>query len=96
MFFSANVIEYNKITLCRQLQIREADDNSKYLGLPNILGRNKTVVFRYLKERVKASISNWNEKNLSQPSKQILIKMVVQALPSFAMNVFLLPLEVTR
>lgn len=96
MFFSANVIQYNKDQVYQELQIREADDSSKYLGLPNILCRNKSVVFGYLKEKVKASIQKWTEKNVSRPAKEILIKMVAQALPTFAMNVFLLPLELTR
>lgn len=56
VFFSANVILYNKNMIFQELQIQEADDNLKYLGLPNILGRNKTVVFGYLKDKVKASI----------------------------------------
>lgn len=53
-------------------------------------------MFGYLKKKVKANIRNWNEKNLSKPSKEILIKMVAQSFPSFAMNVFLLPLGVIR
>lgn len=40
VFFSANVIDYNKELVCQELQIKEADDSSKYLGLPNVLGRN--------------------------------------------------------
>lgn len=96
VFFSSNVIPYNKDIVYQELQIQEADDNSKYLGLPNILGRNKTVVFRYLKDKVKASIQNWAEKNVSRSAKEILIKMVAQTLPTYAMNVFLLPLEITR
>lgn len=53
-------------------------------------------MFRYLKEKVKASIESWTEKKLSKPAKEILIKMVAQALPSFSMNVFLLPMDVSR
>lgn len=96
VFFSANIIQYNRDMLCQELQINEADETSKYLGLPNVVGRNKSALFGYLKEKFKASILNWNEKNLSKPSKEILIKMVAQSLPSYAMNVFLLPLGVIR
>lgn len=96
VFFSSNVIAYNKDMVCQELQIKEADNSSKYLSLPNILGRNKSEVFGYLKEKVRSSIRNWTEKNISKPLKEILIKMVAQSLPSYAMNVFLLPLEVTR
>ncbi|XP_074377871.1 putative mitochondrial protein AtMg00310 [Apium graveolens] len=78
------------------MQIKEANDNSKYLGLPNILGRNKSVVFGYLRDKVTANIQGWMEKNVSRSVKEILIKMVAQTLPSYAMSVFLLPLELTR
>ncbi|XP_074374335.1 uncharacterized protein LOC141714732 [Apium graveolens] len=96
VFFSANVISYNKESVCQVLRIPEADDKARYLGLPNILGRNKTVIFGYLKDRVNASIQKWNAKCVSKPAKEILIKTVAQTLPSYAMNVFLLPLELTR
>ncbi|KAL8148975.1 hypothetical protein AgCh_006108 [Apium graveolens] len=86
VFFSANVIQYNKERVCQELQINEADGSSKYLGLPNILGRKKSVIFGYLKEKVKAGIQNWTERHVSRPAKEILIKMVAQALPSFSMN----------
>lgn len=96
VFFSANVIQYNKDMICQALQINEADNSSKYLGLPNILERNKSVVFGYLRDKVKTSVQRWNEKKISKPAKEVLIKMVAQVLPSFAMNVFLLPLELTH
>lgn len=97
VFFSANIIQYNKEMICQALHIKEADNSSKYLGLPNIMGRKKTVVFGYLRDRVKSSIQIWNEKKVSKPSKEVLIKMVAQAIPSsFAMNVFQLPVELTR
>lgn len=82
--------------VCQRLQVSKATESTKYLGLPNMLGRNKSVIFGYLKEKVKASIQNWSAKNISRPAKEILIKMVAQALPTFAMNVFLLPLELIR
>ncbi|KAL8119408.1 hypothetical protein AgCh_016796 [Apium graveolens] len=59
-------------------------------------GRNKSVIFGYLKDKVKASIQSWNEKKISRPAKEILIKMVAQTLPSYAMNVFLLPVDLTK
>ncbi|XP_074374166.1 uncharacterized protein LOC141714552 [Apium graveolens] len=93
---TGEAMKYNKDLICQNLQIKEADNSSKYLGLPNILGRNKSVVFSYLKDKVKASIQNWSEKNVSKPAKEILLKMVTQALPSFSMNIFLLPMELVK
>ncbi|XP_074325787.1 uncharacterized protein LOC141663849 [Apium graveolens] len=82
--------------LCQVLQIPEADNFSKYMGLPNLLGRNKTAIFGYLKDKVNVSIHSWNEKKVSKSTKEILIKTVAQTLPYYAMNVFLLQLELVR
>lgn len=96
VFFSTNVIPPNREMICERLQIGEADERSKYLGLPNILGCNKSVILGYLKENVNKRVRSWDRKIISKSRKEILIKSVAQALPSFAMSVFLLPLEITK
>ncbi|XP_074374476.1 uncharacterized protein LOC141714880 [Apium graveolens] len=96
VFFSANIIPYNKERICQLFQIPEADQSTKYLGLPNIIGRNKSAIFGYLRDRVNATIHNWNERNISRSAKEILIRTVAQTLPSYAMNVFLLPLNLVQ
>lgn len=96
VFFSSNTIQYNKTDLCNELQMQEADAHSKYLGLPNSLGRRKSEMLGYLKESVKKKIQSWEGKIISRGGKETLIKSVLQSLPSYAMYVFLLPLEITR
>lgn len=49
IFFSKNVIQYNKSLICQKLLMEETDDRSKYLGLPNILGRHKTSILGFVK-----------------------------------------------
>lgn len=39
IFFSSNAMISNKVEICDLLQMREADDKCKYLGLPNFLGQ---------------------------------------------------------
>lgn len=55
------------------------------------MGRNKKVIFGYLKERLRGRIEGWNRKTLSKGGKEILIKTVAQTLPNYAMSTFLLP-----
>lgn len=73
--------------------MREATENSTYLGLRNSLGRNKSAMLGYLKNRACSRIKNWDGKFISRSGKEILIKSVAQALPTYAMNVFLLPFK---
>lgn len=42
VLFTRNTYSGVKSVICNMLQFKEADSNTKYLGLPNILGRNKS------------------------------------------------------
>lgn len=67
------------------------EKHGKYLGLSTVVGRNRTVTFSYIKEQVSNKLEGWSGKLLSSARKDILIRVVAQALPSYAMSCFLLP-----
>lgn len=90
IFFSNNTGQEEKDAICNSLQFQIADDNTTYLGLPNVIGRNKNVVLGFLKGRMQSRIEGWDKKLLSKGGKEILLKTVVQALPSYAVSIFLL------
>ncbi|XP_062075576.1 uncharacterized protein LOC133777401 [Humulus lupulus] len=91
VFFSANTREDIRCSICSSLNIPEAGPSSLYLGLPNILGRNKSVLLGYLRDKMRNRIEQWEGRLLSKAGKEVLIKTVAQSLPSYAMSVFLLP-----
>ena len=76
--------------------MQEAHSDNLYLGLPSTMGRNKSALLGYLKDKVQKRLMSWEGKLLSRAGKEILVKTVAQSLPTYAMNVFLLPLEITR
>lgn len=96
VFFSRNVRQETKTEVLQVLGFQEADSNTQYLGLPNCIGRNKTAVLGYLKERVRNRIQSWDGKLLNKSAKEILLKTVTQAIPTYAMSVFLLPTEMCK
>ena len=73
------------------LGVDVTDANSYYLGLPSVLGRSKRVIFGFLKDRLHKRLSSWQSKLLLRAGKNILIKTVAQALPTYNMGVFLIP-----
>ena len=62
----------------------------KYLGLPAVVGRNKESL-NYIRERVWNKLQGWKERLLYQAGKEVFLKVVVQAIPTFAMSCFKLP-----
>ena len=65
--------------------------HKKYLGLPSIIGNSKTKVFAEIKEKVGKKLASWKEKLLSIGGREILIKVVAQAVPTYTMSCFQLP-----
>lgn len=96
VFFSTNTSVHVKQQLCTILQMEEADENVKYLGLPNMMQQNKVSTFGFLKDKVKNRTLSWDGKIITQGGKETLVKSVIQALPTYTMSVFLLPLEITK
>uniref|UniRef100_A0A803QIG7 Reverse transcriptase domain-containing protein n=1 Tax=Cannabis sativa TaxID=3483 RepID=A0A803QIG7_CANSA len=91
IFFSPNTDLLLRNKICSTLGMPEADEHSLYLGLPNIIGRKKTTILGFLKNKVVNQINIWNGQFLSHASKEILLKTVIQSLLTYAMSVFLIP-----
>ncbi|XP_060959224.1 uncharacterized protein LOC115699974 [Cannabis sativa] len=93
LFFSLNTSLEDRNRISTIMGINEAGENSFYLGLPNTLGQNKTALLGFLKDKMRKKIQSWEGRFLSKAGKELLIKTVAQSLLSYAMNVFLLPIE---
>ena len=61
------------------------------MGLPPIVGRGKRKAFNCIKNQVGRKITGWKGKLLSNAGKEILIKAVAQATPTYTMSVFKFP-----
>jgi hypothetical protein len=71
------------------LRIQRGDFEDKYLGLPTPEGRMNRGKFQNLQAKLCKRILQWGD--LSQGGKEVLIKAVAQALPTYIMGVFKLP-----
>ena len=60
----------------------------KYLGLPLVIGHAKKKAFQEIKDRVWKKFQGWKEKLLSQAGREVLLKAVILAIPTYAMSVF--------
>ncbi|KAF5443558.1 hypothetical protein F2P56_036105, partial [Juglans regia] len=94
--FSKNVDAGKQRELLSLWGVRTFQQYDKYLGLPNLVGRSKSLAFVDIKRRVWNKLQSWKEKLLSQGGREILIKAVALSIPSYAMSCFQLPLSLCR
>ncbi|XP_004295853.1 PREDICTED: putative ribonuclease H protein At1g65750-like [Fragaria vesca subsp. vesca] len=90
--FSPSTSEEEKILLSNEMGMKLVAYHEKYLGLPTFLGRDKGKILRKVRERVKNRVEGWHSNLLSLAGKEVLVKAVLQAVPTYSMSVFKLPL----
>jgi hypothetical protein len=83
VMFSRNTPHAVRNVIKETLVIHSEAWNEKYLGLPVYVGRSKRKAFACLKDKIWARIQGWMEKLLAKAGKEILIKAVAQAIPSY-------------
>ncbi|KAL0409514.1 UNVERIFIED_CONTAM: hypothetical protein Sradi_1885800 [Sesamum radiatum] len=65
--------------------------HEKYLGLPTVVGRLKRELFDSIKDRMWSKLQNWVVKKLFEVGRAILLKAVLQTIPTYIMSCFRLP-----
>ncbi|XP_019166531.1 PREDICTED: uncharacterized protein LOC109162266 [Ipomoea nil] len=90
--FGRNVHWEDKEAVCGTLGICEQQGRGKYLGLPGYVGRKKREILGFIRDRLRDRVMNWGNRLLSRGGREVLLKTVLQSIPNYAMNVFLLPL----
>jgi hypothetical protein len=88
---SRNTIEEVKEKITELFRIPVTQRYNMYLGLLALVGKSRNLAFQGIKDRVWKRLQDWKLKFLSQAGKEILFKVVIQVIPIYSMNVFLLP-----
>lgn len=73
------------------MRVRESRSHELYIGAPSFSLRSKRVRFGYLKEKMLRKVDSWSHKQFSKGGKEVLIKAVLQAIPTYAMSCFRIP-----
>jgi hypothetical protein len=85
-----------KVDMCNTLNINTEEISDKYLGLPAMVGADRSDCFLHFVDRILQRIKGWKKKLLSIGGKEILIKELLQSIPVYAMSVFLLPKNICK
>ncbi|XP_042964743.1 uncharacterized protein LOC122298967 [Carya illinoinensis] len=96
ILFSPNTSELVQEEIIYEAGEIVCGDYGKYLGLPTMIGRSKYETFRSIKERVWRKIRSWKNSFLSSAGREVLIKAVLQSIPTYTMNVFRFPRKLCK
>ncbi|KAL0451591.1 UNVERIFIED_CONTAM: putative mitochondrial protein, partial [Sesamum latifolium] len=82
MVISGTIRDKEKRRLASWLGVRLVGAHDQYLGLPAVAGRSRRALFHNIRDRFWGRINGWNSKLLSQAGKGVLIKSLLQSLPT--------------
>jgi len=90
VFLSKKCLDETKQLVRDELNIDIEALSDKYLGLPTALGQSTTGTFDFLPARIKGLIGFWCGREASSAGREVLLKSVAQAVPTYSMSCFLL------
>ncbi|XP_027062993.2 uncharacterized protein [Coffea arabica] len=88
VFFSKNMDDELKKEVCLTLGGMVEAKQGKYLGLPMVVSRSKEQIFGFVRDNIRKRCQNWKNKLLSPAGKEVLLKAVVMAMPTYVMSSF--------
>nr|KYP63364.1 Putative ribonuclease H protein At1g65750 family [Cajanus cajan] len=91
IFFSNNVGHVVRNEISSAFGFQRTNDLGKYLGIPTHHSRVNRVTYQGIIDKINSRLSGWKEKNLSFAGRLTLTKFVLQALPSYTMQMVYLP-----
>jgi hypothetical protein len=91
IYFSRNTPHETRQKILDVARIPSSQRYDTYLGLPALVGKSRTKEFKSIIDRIWKRLQDWKLKLLSQAGREILIKAVIQAIPTYCMSVFMLP-----
>lgn len=77
------------------MNLKDLGQHAVYLGNSLVFGRSLAKDFHHRKDKVLSTLQGWTAHHLSKACKATLIKSIVQAIPTYAMSLFFLPISIT-
>ena len=88
VYFSPNTHSDVRMALKQSLGIMVEAFSERYLGLPTAVGRITSGTFDHIDGRIRGKMNGWSEKNLACAGREVLLKTVIQAIPTYSMSCF--------
>ncbi|XP_059638642.1 uncharacterized protein LOC132280905 [Cornus florida] len=96
VFFSPNTDRYKRSQIRSILQVRDSGWANRYLGLRSMLQRSKTESFKFLLDKMEAKFKVIKGDFHSRAGREVMIKSVLAALPTFSLQSFRIPISTAK
>uniref|UniRef100_A0A1J3D6G7 Reverse transcriptase domain-containing protein n=1 Tax=Noccaea caerulescens TaxID=107243 RepID=A0A1J3D6G7_NOCCA len=96
IYFGKKIPIDRREVIKERLEIHQNGGKGRYLGLPESFGGSKVSILSYLKENLSQKVGGWQNKFLSSGGKEIMLKAVAFALPTYTMTCFLVPKTICK
>lgn len=70
--------------------------SERYLGLPTAVGKITSGTFAHIGERSRSKMQGWSERLFACAGREMLLKSIIQAIPTYSMSCFLLTKKVCK
>jgi ribonuclease HI len=94
LFFGPHCDNQVKEQIKNKLGVQDESLQATYLGMPSWVGRSPTSSFNFLTGRLWKILNGWNDRPLSRAGKEVLLKSVAQAIPTYVMSCFRIPTSI--
>lgn len=96
VLFSSNTSVAAKTSILSISGVSACYNSKKYLRLPLMVGWNRCRIFETIKDWVWSHIRNWKNSFLTQARKEVLLKVVIQAIPTNTISMFTLSRKICK
>ena len=92
--FSSNTPLEVRNEIKELMGIKATTNPGSYLGVSFLWGKKRREVLNYIVDRVRGKLKSWKQQSLSYGGKEILIKIVASAVPTYLMACFKFPIQI--
>ena len=82
--------------VCQALENIQKVNQGKYLGLPMVVTGSKQQLFGYIRDNIQQQLKKWKNKLLSAAGKEVMLKSVAMAMPTYTMSCFKMPKKICK
>jgi hypothetical protein len=93
VYFSPNTPLADRQHMKNLLGIAVEAFTERYLGLPTAVGHITSGTFDHIGERIRSKLNGGSERMVSCAGREIFLKAVIQAIPTFSMSCFKLTID---